>query len=87
MSWIFHSTDCGCLYWVIRLQEAATSNPTDHATVTHGEAFGRPTSPEFLGLLGQFRIEADRPRAVIAASPLGLHLLHMKSRNRDAQNR
>jgi len=41
----------------------------------------------FLGLLGQFRIEADGTRAVSAASPLGLHLLHMKPRNLNAQNR
>jgi hypothetical protein len=41
----------------------------------------------FLGLLGQFRIEADGSGAGIAASPLGLHLLHMETRNRNAENR
>ena len=38
-------------------------------------------------LFCQFCVEANRPSAMIAASPLGLHLLHIEPLYRYAQNR
>jgi len=40
-----------------------------------------------LGLLGQFRVETNRPGVVIAASPLGLHVLQVESLNGNAHHR